>query len=464
MLRLSDLFLLFGSPYGRSMPDRVARGPYGLSAAPALSGENPQTLAGGLHRPARRLVLLGCFLLWSLASSAGHYSIPLFVSPATPGAPQGVLRVLNLTDVPGTVTVNAINDAGTRSGPATFTLGAYAAAQFDAADLASGNVLKGLSGGLGSATGDRRLEIDTDLEIEPAAYVRAVDGRLAVMHDTVREAVIAGRSRYRVPLFNLATDLTQASRLRLINPGDAATAVTIGARDETGAAASGGEVLLTLPPGGAHPLTAQQLEAGDTSIQGRPGAGVGYWTLSVSTDRPIRVVNVAVTPTGEWNNLSTSAVQGNAPANHAVFSERVDGLDVAYETGDGRFTLTPGAGGRYTESGQRDGVTVNYAGGYRYARTGPDSGRLTLTYDDADTCRANYHFTTRTDGWFATRCSGGDGAAARWLGGTWFVDDRVDTSPELVGTGPADQPLHDRYRHRHAEAAGRGRRRRRPDL
>ena len=108
--------------------------------------------------------------------------------------------------------------------------------------------------------------------------------------------------------------------------------------------------------------------------------GVGRWTLSVSADRPIQVVNVAVTPTGDWHNLSTTAVPGPAPADHLAFSERVDGLDIVYETGDGRFTLTHGAGDRYTESGQSDEVPVSLAGSYHYVRTGPDSGLLTLNY------------------------------------------------------------------------------------
>ena len=71
--------------------------------------------------------------------------------------------------------------------------------------------------------------------------------------------------------------------------------------------------------------------------------GAGRWTLSVSADRPIQMVNVAVTPTGDWHNLSTIAVPGPAPADHFTFSERVDGLDNVYKTGDGCFTLTLGA-------------------------------------------------------------------------------------------------------------------------
>ena len=159
--------------------------------------------------------------------------------------------------------IYAINDTGTRSGPATFTLNASAAAQFTATDLQSGNATLGLTGGVGANVGDARLEIETDLSIVPLAYVRAADGTLSAMHDTVRGASVAEDDRYRydVPIFNPSTEVTQVSRLRLINPGDTAAAVTIGGRDDSGAQASGGSVRLTLAAGGAQTLTAQQLEA-----------------------------------------------------------------------------------------------------------------------------------------------------------------------------------------------------------
>ena len=387
----------------------------------------------------RAVALLGGLMLWSLESQAEHYMVPLFVSGSTPDGSQGVLRVINRTEESGTVAVYAIDDDGMRSGPATFMLGAHAAAEFDAGDFANGNTLKGLSGSLGSSRINRRLEIDTDLEIEPLALVRAADGTLAVMHDMVRRSVGASHSRYEIPIFNPATNLTQASRLRLINPGEVSSAVTISARDDTGTRATGGEVLLSILGNGVRTFTAQQLEAGDASITGRLGAGVDRWTLSVSADQPIQVVNVMVASTGYWNNLSTSAVQGPAPANHGAFRERMDGLDIVYDTEDGRVTLTALAGDRYTESGEVDDVVSTSTGSYRYAGLGPDSDRLTLTYDDGDECRANFHFTSRMNGWFASHCTDSNDPDGYWLGGVWFVDDGVDSSPVLGDGGPADQ-------------------------
>ena len=141
-----------------------------------------------------------------------------------------MVRILNGTVESGTVEIYAIDDAGTRSGPATFTLNASAAVQFTATDLQSGNAALGLTGGIGTGVGDARLQIETDLAIVPLAFVRAADGTLSAMHDTVRGASVGGSDgyTYEVPIFNPASDATQVSRLRLINPGDAAAAVTIG--------------------------------------------------------------------------------------------------------------------------------------------------------------------------------------------------------------------------------------------
>ena len=384
---------------------------------------------------------LGAIALWFCSSVvlAEHYTVPLFVPASTSGAAQGVLRVLNDSDASGTVTVYAIDDAGTRSGPATFTLNARAAAEFTATDLANGHAVGGLTGSLGSGAGDWRLEIETELPIQPMAYVRAADGTLSVMHDTVRGTEVAGRPTYRVPIFNPSTEVTQASRLRLINPGDAVAMVTISGRDDTGAAASGGDVQLTLPANGARTLSAQQLEAGDTSVTGQLGAGVGRWRLSVSSDRPIQVVNVAVTSSGVWNNLSTTAVRGPALADHGAFSERFDGLGVVYETDGGRFTLSPQADDRFTETGEADGMAVSRSGTYHYTRIGSDAGRLMLTYDNGNACTANFYFSFRTSGWFASHCTGSDYPDGSWLGGTWYVDDGVDTSPAFAGAGPGNQ-------------------------
>ena len=389
------------------------------------------------RRFCRRLALAGLLFLAS-AAQAEHYTVPLLVPAGTSSEPQGVLRILSGTDESGTVEIYAIDDAGTRSGPATFTLNASAAVQFTATDLASGNATLGLTGGIGTNVGDARLQIETDLSIVPLAFVRAADGTLSAMHDTVRGGSATDGSdgyTYEVPIFNPASDATQVSRLRLINPGDAAASVTIAGRDDGGAAATGGEVTLTLVAGGAQTLTAQQLEAGDTVITGQLGAGTGKWRLTVSSDQPLQVVNIVAATAGYWNNLSTTAVPGAAPADLEAFNERFVGIDVVHLSGSDRFTLNAMTGDEFSETGEVDGTSTTYTGSYGYEGIGPDAGRLTLTYDDGDVCAANLYFSTHTAGWFASHCTGSDYTAdGTWLGGSWSIEEDEDSGGEVVET------------------------------
>ncbi len=365
---------------------------------------------------------------------SADYTVPLLVPPGASGGPQGMLRILNGTAESGMVEIYAVDDAGNRTGPATFTLNASAAAEFTATDLQSGNASLGLTGGIGTEMGDVRLLIDTDLEIVPLALVRAADGTLSAMHDTVRAASTdgSGQYAYEVPVFNPSTEMIQVSRLRLINTGDAEAAVTISGRDDSGASATGGDVTLMLAAGGAKTLTAQQLEAGDSSVTGQLGAGTGKWRLTVSSDQPLQVVNIVASTAGYWSNLSTTAVAGAAPADQASFNERFVGESVVYETNTGRFTLNAMEGERFTETGEADGVMTTATGSYGYEAIGPDAGRLTLTYDgDGEDgvgvgCRANFYFSSRTNGWFASRCTGSDDPDGFWLGGNWSILDPDD--------------------------------------
>ena len=371
---------------------------------------------------------------------SADYTVPLLVPPGTSGGPQGVLRILNGTAESGTVEIHAVDDAGARTGPATFTLNASAAVEFTAADLQSGNASLGLTGGIGMDVGDARLLIDTDLQIVPLAFVRAADGTLSAMHDTVRAASAGGPGQYayEVPVFNPSAEMIQVSRLRLINPGAAEAAVTIGGRDDSGAEATGGDVTLTLPAGGAKTLTAQQLEAGDSSIMGRLGAGAGKWRLTVSSDQPLQAVNIVASTAGYWNNLSTTAAAGAAPADQAALNERFVGENVVYETSTGRFTLNAMEGNRFTETGESDGVMTAAMGSYSYQPIGPDAGRLTLTYDGGIECQANFYFSSLTSGWFASHCTGADAPDGFRLGGSWSIADPDDESPG--STDPDDMP------------------------
>ena len=239
------------------------------------------------------------------------HTLPL-VMPASSMNRRGFVRINNHSNRSGTVRIHAIDDSGRRFGPVSLSLDAKEGMGFSSQDLERGNPEKGLPAGVGDGTGNWRLELRTTLDIEPLAYVRTPDGFLTSMHDVVaREGTSL---RYRVPIFNPASNRSLSSRLRLINPGARDAGITIDGVDARGNAPPGGQVRLTLPAGAARTLSAQQLEEGDPDSSGRFGDGEGKWQLFVSSSVPIEVMNLMQTRSGHLANLSTSPSQRGVPA------------------------------------------------------------------------------------------------------------------------------------------------------
>ena len=230
---------------------------------------------------------------------------------------QGFARIINRSGRSGTVLIHGTDDTGRRRGPVLLSIAAEATRHFNSDDLEGGNAAKGLTGELGNGTGDWRLELDTDLDIEASAYIRTEDGFLTAMHAVASTAEVGGSTVHQVPTFNPGSNHKQVSWLRLANLDNASVNVTIEARDDAGAPAPFGEVRLTLPPKGARRFSAQQLESGTpTSLRGRLGDGIGKWQLSVTAEGAIEVVSLLQSPTGHLSNLSTTpprAPAGEAP-------------------------------------------------------------------------------------------------------------------------------------------------------
>ena len=378
---------------------------------------------GHVQTFAVRLSVLLAAMLWACTAFAETYRLPLFVHETISGQ-TGVLRIHNESDVSGSVSIYAIDDAGTKSGPATLELAAGVAVEFEASELESGDADHVLTGGLGILQGDVRLEILTELTVAVLAYLRTDDGTLAVLHDEVSARTTeSGGYEYRVPVFNPAHSMAQASRLRLINPSGNAAMVSIQGRDDAGTAAIGGTLSLMLSAGGARTLTAQQLEAGGAGLTGQLGAGMGRWRLLVSSDQAIRVVNLVNSSTGRLDNLSSTGRDGLAPGDHAVFGERfVTGvLETRSKDQQGMLSIQAGDMFTETEESEATGEADTRSGNYTYRRAGPHAGKLTLNYMVGDLCVANLYFTSRTSGWYASRCDSADNPQGDWRGGSWAL-------------------------------------------
>ena len=232
-------------------------------------------------------------------------------SPKSHATRQGFVRVVNNGDSEAAIRMDAFDDTGRRRGPVTLTVGVGEAAHFNSEDLEDGNDSKGLSGSVGSGSGDWRIELRGD-DVEVLSYMRTQDGFVTSLHDVAPllepvSVTSEGRleHRYDVPIFNPGRNTDQVSWLRLVNPGEVDAEITITGIDDTGKAAEN-HATLSLPGGASRSVSAQDLESG-AGLAGEQGlnAGTGKWRLVVTSDRPILVASLLASPTGHLTNLST---------------------------------------------------------------------------------------------------------------------------------------------------------------
>ena len=213
--------------------------------------------------------------------------------PFLPSASCALVRVVNRDASAGHVSIVAIDDAGQQFGPILLAIRSLETVHVDVPDLQYGNAAKGLAQGVGLPTeGDWRLELTSALDIRAAAYscsTDATDGLLASLHGRVPKR----DGMRQLPLFG-ATSL-----LRLVNPGDEAATATIRGVNERGVAGAG-EVRATIPPRASRTLRADDLQAGNSALDGALGDG-GNWRLAVSANRPVQVAHLLPVPSGLAN-------------------------------------------------------------------------------------------------------------------------------------------------------------------
>ena len=222
--------------------------------------------------------------------------VPVF-APASHETRQGFVRVSNYRGVT-VVHVDAFDDAGSRR-TTSLALDGLAAAHFNSDDLEGGNFGKGLSRGVGTGTGDWRLEM-RGTSVEVLTYMRTADGFLTSLHDLVP----AGPGGYVVPVFNPGSNNNQVSSLRLVNAGTEDATVNVSGIDDRGDA-SLGTVQLVLAAGESRTISAADLESGAGLDGDGLGDGFGKWRLAVTSDQPVAVASLLESPTGHLTNLST---------------------------------------------------------------------------------------------------------------------------------------------------------------
>ena len=241
------------------------------------------------------------------ADEGGKRTVPLFLSAVEPDKRMGFMRVVNRSDQPATVRIQAFDQSDVEYEPVTLSLEPRQARHFNSQDLENGNPDKGLAGSTGAGDGDWRLELSGDRDFEAMAYVRTKEGFVTSMHD--RAPATADGLLHRVAFLNPGSNDRQASRLLLVNPGDADAAAAIDGIDDAGAS-PGGTVRVRVPAGRTVSLDSEALEGGGDGFEGALGDGKGKWRLWVTSDRPILVASLLDTPTGDLANLSTAPGRG----------------------------------------------------------------------------------------------------------------------------------------------------------
>ena len=361
------------------------------------------------------------------ALAQNKHTLPLFVS-ASHSTLQGFARIINLSDRDGDVTIHAIDDTGQRSGPVTLSLEAKETRHFNSDDLRDGHAEKGLSGGVGSGQGNWRLELETDLDIDPLIYTRPRgEGFVTSTHDVVAE----GESmRWRVPFFNPGNNTAQQSWLRVVNTSGIDTKVTVEGIDDNGAAGTG-VVSFDLAADAARMLSAQEIEEGsaDSTFDGRLGDRTGKWQLFVSADQPIQVMSLLLSESGHLTNLSTSSIARDrissefAPVDQPAFDARFVGKRVI-------FADEPGFYWDVVSSGRLD--VDESEGTYAYQKIGTNAGGLETMFGADDRCLAPMTFDSTTTGTIAFACAE-DGYELETPGRWRLVDIPV------AGLAPANQ-------------------------
>ena len=258
-----------------------------------------------------RLLAAGCVGIAAVVAAGRDVAV---FPAASDSSRQGFIRVINHANRAGEVRIAAIDDDGTRRDPLVLAINAKETVHLNSDDVKSGNTAKGLDAGVGSGSGNWRLELTSDLDFEVLAYVRTSDGYLSSMHEVVAPD---GDGHHHIGFFNPG-DADPISMLRVINLVQATANVTITGVDDRGET-PGTEVTLSIAAAeGSRTLTAEDLESGVDGLTGNLGNGTGKWRLSVSADQPVTVVNLLEGSAGLLSNLSSTP-----PAAHADGAQEV---------------------------------------------------------------------------------------------------------------------------------------------
>ncbi len=267
----------------------------GLSNLDEYLGESDPTVHTCEQEPAVRPL--------ASESSLGHEKYIAMMNPASNLTKQSFLRFVNTTTNTMELEVYGRDDAAqpSRTGPVRFSLPPGAAKQMTAQDLERGNPLKGLEGYLCDGTGKWQLQVRASEPIEVMNLIRTTEGFLTGMNQTVPES----NGRWSVNYFNAASNLEQASFLRIVNKNDVDGQVEISAVNAAGATVET-RLQLAINANESIQLNAGDLESGNEGkgLAGALGSGSEQWRLNLTSTLDLDVLSLVRMSNGFLINMS----------------------------------------------------------------------------------------------------------------------------------------------------------------
>ena len=238
---------------------------------------------------------------------SGNHHLVYFLNPASNKNQESLVRVVNLSGSKVNVSIDATDDKGiAATGNLTLTLKPYEAKQLTATDLESGNPGKGLAGSLGVGTGKWQLDMFSPFDLAVTSIIRSKDGSLTNLSGVAPKDLTNVTKLYYV---NPASETVKKNFIRLTNNSSQSGTITIAGIDDNGAAAPGGDVLITLGANESMQVTVGDLENGNATkgLTGKLGDGVGLWHLNVSATVNISVMNLIRASGGFLTNVSQAS-------------------------------------------------------------------------------------------------------------------------------------------------------------
>lgn len=241
--------------------------------------------------------------LISLPVHAAEQWLHLFF-PADNEVQQSFVRINNRSEESGSVTITAIDDEGvTASSTVSISFSPGQSRNFNSDDLEQGNVNKGLTGAIGSGTGNWRLKFESELDLDIMGLFRNNAGFVNIVHTSATDV---GDTTHQVYFMNPGSNVNRQSRLRIVNLTNNANAVSVSAIDDSGNSA--GPVTFSIAASKVKEVTTTDLESGGAGLTGSLGDGAGKWRMTVTTSGAAEVLSLLEDPDGNVSNLSTAIV------------------------------------------------------------------------------------------------------------------------------------------------------------